>query len=67
MAKFRVMVRETYVMTHEAETPAEAGEKAMACMNDHPDQHIMVQEMHFAPIEDDEKEWAEIPKSTNMH
>jgi|TARA_E500000318_G_C3416626_1_gene155659 hypothetical protein len=67
MAKFRVMVRETYVMTYEADTPAQAGEKAMECMNEHPDQHILMQEMQFVPIEDDEKEWAEIPISTKMH
>ena len=70
MAKFRVMVRETYLMVHEAETPAEAGEIAMACMNDHPDQHIFMQEMQFLPVDDDEEEdekWEGFQQSKEMH
>jgi hypothetical protein len=68
MAKFRVMVRETYIMTHEAESPAQAGEKAMECMNDHPDQHIFMQEMQFVPIDDSEdSEWEDVPQSKEMH
>lgn len=68
MAKFRVMVRETYMMLHEAETPAEAGEKAMACMNDHPDQHVVMQEMQFLPYEDEEDvEWEGFHQSKEMH
>ena len=66
MAKFKVMVRETYLMTHEAETPAEAGEKALACMNDHPDQHILMQEMQMIPIDED-AEWEEFPLSKDVH
>lgn len=56
MPKFKVLIRETYLMEHEAETPAEAGEMAMDCMNDHPDEHILMQEMQMLPVgEDDEK------------
>lgn len=66
MAKFRVMVRETYVMTYEADTPAQAGEKAMECMNEHPDQHILMQEMQFIPIEE-EPEWEESPQLKEIH
>ena len=67
MAKFRVLVRETYAMVHEAETPAEAGEKAMACMNDHPDQHIIMQEIQFHPYEEEETEWEGFHQSKEMH
>ena len=71
MAKFRVVVRETYVMTHEAKSPAEAGEKAMACMNDHPDHHIFMQEMQFMPVDEEEEEedseWEDVPQSKEMH
>jgi len=67
MAKYKVLVRETYMMEHEAETPAEAGEMAMACMNDHPDQHILMQEMQFLPAEKQEAPWGEFPQSKEMH
>jgi hypothetical protein len=67
MPKYRVLVRETYMMEHEAETPAEAGEKAMACMNDHPDQHILMQEMQFVPAQEEGMEWAKFPQSKEMH
>jgi hypothetical protein len=60
------MVRETYVMTYEADTPAQAGEKAMECMNEHPDQHILMQEMQFIPIEE-EPEWEESPQLKEIH
>jgi len=67
MKKYKVLVRETYMMEHEAETPAEAGEKAMACMNDHPDQHILMQEMQFVPVDEEGTEWAKFPQSKEMH
>jgi len=67
MPKYKVLVRETYMMEHEAETPAEAGEKAMACMNDHPDQHILMQEMQFVPVDEEGTEWAKFPQSKEMH
>ena len=68
MAKFRVMVRETYMMVHEADTPAQAGEKALECMNEHPDEHILMQEMQFLPYEDEEEtEWEGFPQSKEMH
>jgi len=67
MAKYKVLVRETYMMEHEAETPAEAGELAMQCMNDHPDQHILMQEMQFLPAEKQESAWGEFPQSKEMH
>ena len=68
MAKFRVLIRETYAMVHEAETPAQAGEKAMECMNDHPDQHIVMQEIQFYPVDDEEEvEWEGLPQSKEMH
>ena len=68
MAKFRVMVRETYVMVHDTETPAEAAEKAMGCMEDHSDQHIFAQEVQIIPIEDDEEtEWEGFPQSKDVH
>ena len=67
MKKYKVLVRETYMMEHEAETPAEAGEKAMACMNDHPDQHILMQEMQFVPAQEEDTEWAKFPQSKEMH
>jgi hypothetical protein len=69
MAKFRVIVRETYMMIHEADTPAQAGEKAMECMNDHPDQHILMQEMQFIPYEEDEEEvsWEKSQMSKDVH
>jgi hypothetical protein len=61
------MVRETYVMTYEADTPAQAGEKAMECMNEHPDQHILMQEMQFIPIDEEEPEWEESPQLKEIH
>ena len=70
MAKFRVIVRETYMMIHEADTPAQAGEKAMECMNDHPDQHILMQEMQFIPYEEDDEEevsWEKSQMSKDVH
>jgi len=68
MRKFRVLVRETYSMVHEAETPAEAGEKAMACMNEHPDQHVLMQEMQFLELtDDDEPTWQGFQHSKEMH
>jgi hypothetical protein len=68
MAKFRVMVRETYMMVHEADTPAQAGEKALECMNEHPDEHILMQEMQFLPCDDEEEtEWEGFPQSKEMH
>ena len=72
MAKFRVIVRETYSMVHEAETPAEAGEKAMACMNDHPDHHVLIQEMQFLELTDDdddeeEASWEKFQISKDVH
>ena len=67
MAKFRVIVRETYMMIHEADTPALAGEKALECMNDHPDQHILMQEMQFIPIDEEEPEWEESPQLKEIH
>ena len=69
MAKFRVIVRETYMMIHEADTPAQAGEKAMECMNDHPDQHILMQEMQFIPYEEDDEEvsWEKFQMSKDVH
>ena len=68
MTKYRVLVRETYMMEHEAESPAEAGEMAMECMNDHPDQHILMQEMQFVPVDDSEdSEWEDVPQSREMH
>jgi hypothetical protein len=67
MAKFRVIVRETYMMIHEADTPAQAGEKAMECMNEHPDQHILMQEMQFIPIDEEEPEWEESPQLKEIH
>jgi len=69
MPKYRVLVRETYMMEHEAETPAEAGEKAMACMNDHPDQHILMQEMQFLPAKEEEEDarWDGFLTSKEMH
>lgn len=69
MKTFKVLVRETYMMTHEAETPAQAGEKAMACMNEHPDEHILMQEMQFLEVEneDEEVKWAGFHPSKEMH
>ena len=69
MAKFRVIVRETYMMIHEADTPAQAGEKAMECMNDHPDEHILMQEMQFIPYEEDDEEasWEKFQMSKDVH
>jgi len=67
MAKYKVLVRETYMMEHEAETPAEAGELAMQCMSDHPDQHILIQEMQFLPADEKEAPWGEFPQSKEMH
>jgi hypothetical protein len=69
MAKFRVVIRETYTMIHEADTPAQAGEKAMECMNDHPDQHILMQEMQFIPYDDDDEDdsWEKSPQWKEMH
>ena len=68
MAKFRVIVRETYMMIHEADTPAQAGEKAMECMNDHPDQHILMQEMQFIPYEEEEEvSWEKSQMSKDVH
>jgi len=69
MAKFRVIVRETYMMIHEADTPAQAGEKAMECMNEHPDQHILMQEMQFIPYEEEEEEvsWEKSQMSKDVH
>jgi len=68
MAKFRVIVRETYMMIHEADTPALAGEKALECMNDHPDQHILMQEMQFIPYEvDEEASWEKFQTSKDVH
>jgi len=61
------MVRETYVMTYEADTPAQAGEKAMECMNEHPDQHILMQEMQFIPIDEEEPKWEESPQLKEIH
>lgn len=55
------------MMEHEAESPAEAGEMAMACMNDHPDQHILMQEMQFLPADKEESAWAEFPQSKGVH
>ena len=66
MAKYRVMVRETYMMIHETDTPAVAAEKAMECMSDHPDQHLFAQEVQIIPMDDDE-EWEEIPASKDVH
>lgn len=67
MPRYRILIRETYVMVHEADTPAEAGEKAMSCMNDHPDHHIYAQEMQFLPIDDEEEEWESVPQSSATH
>ena len=68
MAKFRVMVRETYVMVHDTDTPAVAAEKSMECMSDHPDQHLFAQEVQIIPIEDDEEtEWEGLPQSKDVH
>ena len=68
MAKFRVIVRETYMMIHEADTPAQAGEKAMECMNEHPDQHILMQEMQFIPYEEEEEvSWEKSQMSKDVH
>ena len=67
MAKYKVLVRETYMMEHEAETPAQAGEMAMECMNDHPDQHILMQEMQFVPAQEEDMQWAKFPQSKEMH
>lgn len=68
MAKYKVLVRETYMMEHEAETPAEAGEMAMQCMNDHPDQHILIQEMQFLPADKvPQGPWTEMPDPKEMH
>jgi len=67
MAKYKVLVRETYMMEHEAETPAQAGEMAMECMNDHPDQHILMQEMQFVPVEEEMDKWDGFLKSKEMH
>jgi len=54
-------------MTYEADTPAQAGEKAMECMNEHPDQHILMQEMQFIPIDEEEPEWEESPQLKEIH
>ena len=67
MAKYKVLVRETYMMEHEAETPAQAGEMAMECMNDHPDQHILMQEMQFVPVDEEMDKWDGFLKSKEMH
>jgi hypothetical protein len=66
MPRFKVLIRETYMMEHEAETPAEAGEMAMECMNDHPDQHILMQEMQMMPVDDDAKDF-DMPKGFVKH
>jgi len=66
MAKFKVLIRETYLMEHEAETPAEAGEMAMECMNDHPDRHVLMQEMQMLPVDDDASEF-DMPKGFVKH
>jgi hypothetical protein len=57
------------MMIHEADTPAQAGEKAMECMNDHPDQHILMQEMQFIPYEEDDEEasWVRFQLSKEIH
>lgn len=67
MAKYRVMVRETYMMVHETDTPAVAAEKAMECMSDHPDQHLFAQEVQIIPIDEEETEWEKLPQSKEMH
>ena len=68
MAKYRVMVRETYMMVHETDTPAVAAEKAMECMSDHPDQHLFAQEVQIIPMDDEEEtEWENLPQSKEMH
>ena len=68
MAKYRVMVRETYMMVHETDTPAVAAEKAMECMSDHPDQHLFAQEVQIIPMDDEEEtEWEKLPQSKEMH
>ena len=68
MTKYRVLVRETYMMEHEAESPAEAGEMAMECMNDHPDLHILMQEMQFLPADKEAQgPWTEMPDPKEMH
>lgn len=69
MAKYRVMVRETYMMVHETDTPAVAAEKAMECMSDHPDQHLFAQEVQIIPMDDEEEEteWGKLPQSKEMH
>ena len=69
MAKYRVMVRETYMMVHETDTPAVAAEKAMECMSDHPDQHLFAQEVQIMPMDDEEEktEWEKLPQSKEMH
>ena len=66
MPRFKVLIRETYMMEHEAATPAEAGEMAMECMNDHPDQHVLMQEMQMVPMDDD-AEGFEMPKGFVKH
>jgi len=59
------------MMIHEADTPAQAGEKAMECMNDHPDHHILMQEMQFIPYEEDDDEeevsWEKSQMSKDVH
>lgn len=68
MPRYRVIIRETYVMEHQTDTPAEAGEKAMECMNDHPDEHILMQEMQMIPMADDEElTWEGFPPSKDVH
>lgn len=68
MPRYRVVIRETYVMEHETATPAEAGEKAMECMNDHPDEHVLMQEMQMIPLDDDEEpKWAGFHQSKDVH
>jgi hypothetical protein len=56
------------MMEHEAESPAEAGEMAMECMNDHPDLHILMQEMQFLPADKEAQgPWTEMPDPKEMH
>ena len=66
MAKFRIIVRETYMMAHEAETPADAGRLALKCINDHRDNHLVMQEVRLLPDEED-FEWEDYPQSNEMH
>jgi hypothetical protein len=67
MPKYRILVRETYVMTHEAETPADAGRLALKCMYDHRDSHVVMQEVRLLPDDEEDFEWGDYPQSNEMH